>query len=117
MSDASDPSSPDEALAADATADLGFEEAMEELETLVARLQDEAISIDDLGDGVARGAALIKLCRDRLARAETQVREVIDSLDTDGADDVDEPGDPAAGADDEARGSEASSSDTDDVPF
>lgn len=54
--------------------------AVAELEALVARVEDPAAGIDDIGENVARAEALLKKCRSYLRSA----RETLDSLDADG---------------------------------
>ncbi len=60
---------------------LTYEQAAAELEELVGKLQDDGIGVDELGASVARGAELVRLCRDRLQAAETHVKEVVAALE------------------------------------
>lgn len=61
-------------------ADLTYEAAVTELETIVAALQRDDVGVDALGAKVARGAALVGICRDRLRAAELAVEEVVEAL-------------------------------------
>jgi exodeoxyribonuclease VII small subunit len=60
--------------------ELTYEAAVSELEAIVAALQRDDVGVDELGVKVARGAALVAICRERLATAELAVEEVVASL-------------------------------------
>ena len=51
-----------------------YEQAMEELKSIVAELQQEAISVDDLADKARRAAELIRFCREKLRSVETDLK-------------------------------------------
>jgi exodeoxyribonuclease VII small subunit len=68
--------------------DLGYADALAELEGILADLEDDGIDIDLLGTKVARATALIRLCRDRITSARVQVERVVADLDTLVADDT-----------------------------
>lgn len=58
----------------DAAQPVPFEQAIEELETIVARMEDGTLSLDESLDAYRRGAALVKVCETALERAKEQVR-------------------------------------------
>lgn len=60
--------------------ELGYELAVTELEALVTALQRDEVAVDELEARLARGAALVAHCRERLARAELAVEEVAELL-------------------------------------
>lgn len=51
-----------------------YEAALEELETLVARLESGQLPLDQLLTGYQRGAELLKFCRGKLEAVENQIR-------------------------------------------
>jgi exodeoxyribonuclease VII small subunit len=53
---------------------LTYEAALQELEGLVQRMETGQIPLDELLSGYQRGAALLKVCRDKLAAVEQQVK-------------------------------------------
>ncbi len=53
---------------------LTYEAALQELEGLVQRMESGQIPLDELLSGYQRGAALLKICRDKLAAVEQQVK-------------------------------------------
>ncbi len=54
-----------------------YESALQELQQIVAQLQDEAIGMDDLSGKVKRAAELIKFCREKLRSTESEINEVL----------------------------------------
>ena len=61
--------------------ELGYAAAVDELDTILRELEGADVDVDRLADRVARAAALIALCRDRIDRARLQIDEVIADLD------------------------------------
>ncbi len=59
-----------------ADADLSYEAALQALEALVARMDSGQMPLDELLAGYARGAALLKVCRDKLAAVEQQIKRL-----------------------------------------
>lgn len=51
-----------------------FESALAELESLVAAMEDGALPLEASLAAYKRGVALSRVCQDRLAQAENQVR-------------------------------------------
>ncbi|MBI5917470.1 MAG: exodeoxyribonuclease VII small subunit [Bacteroidetes bacterium] len=50
-----------------------YESALQELQAIVAQLQEEAVGMDDLSEKVNRAAELIKFCREKLRTTEEEV--------------------------------------------
>lgn len=51
-----------------------YEDAMQELETLVRRLESGEMPLEQLLSGYQRGAVLLQFCRDRLQTVEDQIK-------------------------------------------
>ncbi len=62
------------------TEELTFEQARDELEEIVRRLEDGRTSLDEALALWERGEALHALCRAKLDAAETRVAELLDRL-------------------------------------
>ncbi|MFM6991379.1 MAG: exodeoxyribonuclease VII small subunit [Rhodoferax sp.] len=62
------PSAPSGALPAQ------YEQAMQELETLVQRMESGDLPLDQLLASYERGAALLQMCRDKLQAVENQIK-------------------------------------------
>ncbi len=61
--------------------EIGYADAIAELNEILADLEDDELDIDILGDRVARAATLIALCRDRIDVARLRVTEIVATLD------------------------------------
>jgi exodeoxyribonuclease VII small subunit len=59
---------------------LSFGEAVDEVEQILERLERDEIDIDDLGREVKRAVELIQVCREKLARTDREVRELVSDL-------------------------------------
>jgi len=55
------------------TAEMTFEKALEELEALVARMEDGKLPLEESLAAYQRGAELIKYCETRLADAQARI--------------------------------------------
>jgi exodeoxyribonuclease VII small subunit len=52
---------------------LSFEKALEELESLVARMEDGKLPLEESLAAYQRGAQLIKLCESKLSDAQARI--------------------------------------------
>lgn len=57
---------------------ISYEEAMEELQSIIGDLQSEAIGIDQLSDKVKRAAELIEYCKTKLRTTEEDINTLLD---------------------------------------
>ncbi len=55
-----------------------YEQALAELDRLVAQMETGQMPLDQLLDGYRRGAELLAFCRERLAHVEEQVKVLED---------------------------------------
>ena len=62
------------AAASDGDADLSYEQALDELESMVAAMEGQQLPLDQLLHSYKRGAELLALCRGRLQAVEQQVK-------------------------------------------
>jgi len=94
---------------------LSFSEAVDEVEEILSRLEREAVDIDDLSTEVKRAVELIQVCRAKLDKTDTEVRELVADLQSDTDD---RSADGNAGAD--AAGDAGTTDDSEsgkDLPF
>ena len=56
---------------------IGYAEALAELEEILSGLEDEDVDVDTLAEKVQRAAELIELCRERIAAAKLRIEEVV----------------------------------------
>lgn len=69
---------------------MTYNEAIQELETILRSLETDQIDVDDLTARAERSAELIRLCRHKLRHAEASLDRVFDSLDEEEAEAEDE---------------------------
>jgi exodeoxyribonuclease VII small subunit len=61
--------------------ELGYAQALEELDRILVELEDPTIDVDQLGARVRRAAELIELCRERIARARLDVEQIVAGME------------------------------------
>jgi exodeoxyribonuclease VII small subunit len=78
--------------------EIGYAEAMAELEEILGELEGDHLDVDVLADRVRRASELIKLCRTRIGRAQADVDRIVTDLEAferelDGDEGAEEEGD------------------------
>ena len=61
--------------------DVGYADAMAELERILAELEGDHLDVDVLAERVRRASELIKLCRSRIVRAQDDVAKIVTDLE------------------------------------
>ena len=56
--------------------EIGYEDAVTELEEILSELSDDDIDVDHLAERVKRATELVKICRDRIAAARLEVKDI-----------------------------------------
>ena len=64
------------------TQEIGYADALSELQQILGELEAEDIDIDVLAVKVERAAELIRVCRGRINAAEVRVTEIVAGLDS-----------------------------------
>ncbi len=59
--------------------DVKYEDAMRELERIVARMENEEPDIDSLGEQLRRAQQLIKLCKAKLTKTDKEIKDILES--------------------------------------
>jgi exodeoxyribonuclease VII small subunit len=62
--------------------EVGYAEAMAELEGILDQLDRDDLDVDLLADHVKRASELIALCRSRIVRAQTDVDRIVVDLES-----------------------------------
>ena len=73
-------------MAAKKKTDLSYSEGSAELEAILDEIESGQADIDVLYDPVARAAALINFCKDKLLGTELRVNKVVEQLASDDED-------------------------------
>lgn len=60
--------------------DMGFSEAMKELEAIVRQMQADNCDIDNLTTLTRRATELLAECKQRLTATDTQLQEILQGL-------------------------------------
>ncbi len=61
---------------------VSYAKAMEELESILADLEDENVEVDELAAKVKRASELIQFCRDRLTTTRVEIEQVVAELES-----------------------------------
>ncbi|MEA2692162.1 MAG: Exonuclease small subunit [Acidobacteriota bacterium] len=61
-----------------------FRASMDELESILERIEGEEIDIDRLGEELRRATYLLELCRGKIRKAEVEVTQIVQSLEAGG---------------------------------
>ncbi|MFM8242850.1 MAG: exodeoxyribonuclease VII small subunit [Crocinitomicaceae bacterium] len=61
--------------------ELNYTKAFEELQLIVAEMENGKISVDDLAIKVKRASELIKICKNKLSETEGDVQKILSDLD------------------------------------
>ncbi len=66
--------------------EISYNEAIHEVEAILAKLNNDSLDVDQLSVHVGRAAELIGLCREKLRRAEEDVARALENNGDTGAD-------------------------------
>ena len=53
------------------------EEALQELQTIVHRMENDELDIDQLSTQLKRAQELIKLCKDKLTKTDEEIKKIL----------------------------------------
>ena len=54
-----------------------YEEALQELQAIVHRMENDELDIDQLSTQLKRAQQLIKLCKDRLTKTDEEIKKIL----------------------------------------
>nr|WP_314755211.1 exodeoxyribonuclease VII small subunit [uncultured Prevotella sp.] len=58
--------------------EIKYEDAVKELEYIVAQMENNELDIDVMGERLKKAQKLMKLCRDKLTKADQEVKKILD---------------------------------------
>jgi exodeoxyribonuclease VII small subunit len=58
-----------------------FSDAIQELERILKRIDDESVDVDGLAEELRRAAELLELCREKIRKADVEVSQIVQKLD------------------------------------
>lgn len=62
---------------------IKYREAIVELQNILDGLESEQIDVDEVSQKVKRAVELIKICREKIAKTELEVRKVVKEFQND----------------------------------
>lgn len=62
--------------------EVKYQQAMEKLEGIIRKIENEETDVDELSAKVKEAVALIILCKDKIEKAELEVKNVVEALAT-----------------------------------
>ena len=65
-----------------------FRESIDELESILERIEGEEIDIDRLAEELRRAAQLLEICRGKIRKAEVEVTQIVQNLEEPGAEEA-----------------------------
>lgn len=60
--------------------EVGFGEAMEQLESILGRIESDETDIDALAVELRKAAELLEVCREKVRRAELEINQVVEKM-------------------------------------
>lgn len=61
-----------------------FTDAMQELEAILNRIDNDTVDVDRLAKELRRATDLLELCRGKIRKAEVEVSQIVQKLESDG---------------------------------
>lgn len=61
--------------------EIGYADALAELESILEEIEDDAVDVDVLGARVKRAAELLRICRSRITAAKVEVTQIVAELE------------------------------------
>ncbi len=68
-------------MSSDKPEELRFGKAMERLEGILRRIEEEEVDIDELGERLQEATQLIELCRAKIRKADLEVTQIVQALE------------------------------------
>jgi exodeoxyribonuclease VII small subunit len=54
-----------------------YEEAFAELQTIVRKMENDELDIDQMSEQLKKAQALIKLCKDKLTKTDEEIKKIL----------------------------------------
>jgi exodeoxyribonuclease VII small subunit len=63
--------------------EIKYREAINEIEEILQKIENDELDVDELSEKVKRVSALLKICKDKLHKTEEEVEKILKDMDTD----------------------------------
>ncbi len=67
--------------------EIKYSKAVKKLDEILAKIETEEIDVDELADNVKEAVELLKVCKNKIEKAQFEVKKVVEGF---GAEDVDD---------------------------
>lgn len=57
-----------------------YSKSIKRLEEIIEKIESEEIDVDELSERVKEAVALLKVCKDKIEKADLEVKRVVDEL-------------------------------------
>ena len=57
--------------------ELKYEAALAELQTIVRKMENDELDIDQMSEQLKRAQELIKLCKDKLTKTDEEIKKIL----------------------------------------
>lgn len=61
--------------------EIKYEEALDRLERIVKQMENDELDIDVMGEQLKQAQKLIKLCKDKLTKADNEIKRILEKTD------------------------------------
>lgn len=61
--------------------EIKYEEALDRLESIVKQMENDELDIDVMGEQLKQAQKLIKLCKDKLTKADNEIKRILEKID------------------------------------
>lgn len=62
--------------------EINYESAVRELESIVARMENDELDIDSLTEQLEKAQKLIKYCKDKLTKTDDEIKKILGQADS-----------------------------------
>ena len=61
--------------------EVKYSKSIRKLEEIIQRIESEEVDVDELSAKVKEAVSLIKICKDKIEKAELEVKKVVDGFE------------------------------------
>ncbi len=62
--------------------EISYADALTEMESILSKIENEELNVDELSSTVKRVSYLMKICRQKLRKTEAEVEKILDNMET-----------------------------------
>lgn len=62
-------------------ADMKYSKAMQRLEEIIKKIENEEVDVDELSDQVKEAVALVRLCQEKIEKADFEIKTLVDGFE------------------------------------